>query len=131
MLLAFITGAWGLLHLQENWGYWLLIVGFGAGGGLWSVTSNLGFIRNFGSLHLGEISGLCTAIMVFASAIGPTMLSLGLHVSCTYAAAVWLCLAGLLLLLGAAVVIPHSREHVPGSLSPGTLSSGTTSAGNS
>ena len=113
MLLAFIGGAWGLLHLQHDWGYWLLVAGFGAGGGLWSVTSNLGFIRNFGPLHLGEISGLCTAVMVFASAIGPAMFSLGLDIFGTYAAAEWLCLAGLLLLLIAAVAIPHSREQVP------------------
>ncbi len=35
MLMAFITGAVGLLNLDSNAGYWLLVVGFGAGGGLW------------------------------------------------------------------------------------------------
>jgi sugar phosphate permease len=112
MLLAFIAGAWGLLNLELNWGYWLLIAGFGVGGGLWSVTSNLAFIRNFGALHLGEISGLCTATMVFASAIGPALFSLGLDAFGTYAAAEKLCLAGLLILLIAALLIPHPREQL-------------------
>ncbi|MCZ6830475.1 MAG: MFS transporter [Gammaproteobacteria bacterium] len=110
MLLGFIAGAWGLLHLDADWGYWLLIAGFGTGGGLWSVTSNLAFIRNFGPLHLGEISGLCTATMVFASAIGPALFSLGLDAFGTYAAAEWLCTAALLVLLAAAVLIPHPHE---------------------
>jgi cyanate permease len=107
MLLGFLVGAGGLLGLDMDWGYWLLVTGFGVGGGLWSVVSNLAFIRNFGPLHLGEISGLCTAVMVFASAIGPALFSLGLDHSGSYAVAVWLCIAGLLLLLAAAVVIPH------------------------
>jgi MFS family permease len=117
MLLGFTGGAWGLLHLHTDWGYWLLIAGFGAGGGLWSVTSNLAFIRNFGPLHLGEISGLCTASMVFASAIGPALFSLGLDVFGSYAAAEWLCVAALLVLVTAAVLIPHPNEHLPPQLS--------------
>jgi OFA family oxalate/formate antiporter-like MFS transporter len=90
MLCSFIVGALGLVNLASTPGYWLLVVGFGVGGGLWSITSNLAFIRNFGPLHLGEITGLCSAIMVFASAIGPALFSLGLDVFGTYAAAEWL-----------------------------------------
>ena len=115
MLLGFLVGAGGLLELDIDWGYWLLVTGFGVGGGLWSVVSNLAFIRNFGPLHLGEISGLCTAVMVFASAIGPALFSLGLDHSGSYAVAVWLCIAGLLLLLAAAVVIPHLEDKTTGS----------------
>ena len=29
MLTSFSIGAWGLLHLDNNWGYWLLVGGFG------------------------------------------------------------------------------------------------------
>jgi OFA family oxalate/formate antiporter-like MFS transporter len=113
MLCGFIMGAIGLLNLESNWGYWLLVAGFGGSGGLWSVLSNLAFIRNFGPLHLGEISGLCTSIMVFASAIGPAMFSLGLDFFGTYAAAEYLCLAALLLLLLASLVIKHHHEYLP------------------
>jgi cyanate permease len=127
MLCGFLAGAVGLLGLDMNWGYWLLVTGFGVGGGLWSVISNLAFIRNFGPLHLGEISGLCTAVMVFASAIGPALFSLGLDYSGSYAAAEWLCIAGLLLLLAAAMVIPHLEGRAkPGRLPADSAAGGTT-----
>jgi len=108
MLGSFLAGATGLLYLQYTWGYLALVVGFGIGGGLWSVTSNLAFIRNFGPLHLGEITGLCTSIMVFSSAIGPALFSLGLDYFDSYAAALWVCIAALLLLLGFAIVLKQS-----------------------
>ena len=107
MLLSFLTGALGLLNLSHDWGYALLVAGFGVGGGLWSVTSNLAFIRNFGPLHLGEITGLCTSIMVFASAIGPAMFSLGLDLSGSYAAAMWLCIVMLVALLLFSLTVPQ------------------------
>ena len=108
MLSSFLAGAIGVIYLQHNWGYAALVVGFGIGGGLWSVTSNLAFIRNFGPLHLGEITGFCTSIMVFASAIGPALFSLGLDYSGSYAAALWACIAALVLLLGFAIVVKQS-----------------------
>jgi OFA family oxalate/formate antiporter-like MFS transporter len=111
MLLAFIVGAIGLLNLDQGWGYWLLVTGFGIGGGLWSVNSNLAFIRNFGPLHLGEISGLCTSIMVFGSAIGPALFSLGLDHFGSYDAASSLCLGALMVLLTAALWIKHPGDH--------------------
>jgi len=54
-LIGFIVGAWGLLNLYHNWGYWVLIIGLGTCSGLWGVLSNLAFIRFFGRLYLGEI----------------------------------------------------------------------------
>jgi cyanate permease len=110
MLAAFTCGAWGLLHLEEEWGFWLLACGFGTGGGLWGLISNLAFIRFFGKLHLGEISGLNTSLTVFASAIGPAMFSLGVDYFGTYGAAVWACMAVLLILLTAAIITP---QHEP------------------
>ncbi len=110
MLLSFLCGAQGLLNLQHDWGYWLLTVGFGFGGGLWSVISNLAFIRHFGPLHLGEITGLCMSAMVFGSAIGPALFSLGLDWTGSYAAAEWGCSAGLLLLLLAAIFLVPARD---------------------
>ena len=79
-----------------------LALGFGAGGGLWGVASNLAFIRFFGPLHLGEISGLNTALTVFASAVGPAAFSLGLDYYGSYNVAVKICLGLLVLLLMAA-----------------------------
>jgi MFS family permease len=90
MLSGFVAGAWGLIHLDTDWGYWLLVAGFGTGGGLWGVLSNLAYVRNFGRLHLGAISGLAMSLTVFSSAVGPLLFSAGLDWLTTYDAAVWL-----------------------------------------
>lgn len=76
MLAAFFLGALGVLSLATPLGYGALLLGFGIGGGLWSVLSNLAFVRLFGTEALGEISGLNTALSVFASALGPLAFAL-------------------------------------------------------
>ena len=108
MLGAFLVGAVGLMNLQHSWGYWMLITGFGAGGGLWGVISNLAYIRLFGALHLGEISGLNTAVTVSASAIGPFLFSIGYDLSGSYLAPEVLCavVIGCLLVLALAIRQP-------------------------
>ena len=75
MLIAFTVGAIGLLNLDTEWGFWFLAGGFGTGAGLWGVISSFAFIRFYGPLHLGEISGFNTSVTVFASAIGPAAVS--------------------------------------------------------
>lgn len=57
MLVGFIIGAYGLMHLDEDWGFWLLAAGFGTGGRLWGVTSNLAYIRFFGPCISGRLVG--------------------------------------------------------------------------
>lgn len=99
MLVSFLLGAFGLLNLQHHWGLLLMILGMGAGGGLWGVVSNLAFIRYFGALHLGAISGLCTSLMVFASAIGPALFSIGLDMTESYRASIFICVVMIILLL--------------------------------
>lgn len=110
MLGAFAVGAFGLLNLQQPWGYWLLVLGFGSGGGLWGVLSNLAFIRHHGRLHLGEISGFNTAITVFASAIGPVTFSLSRDWTGSYHGAMWACLAVIMVLLAAATRLPRRPD---------------------
>ena len=95
MLMAFLVGGGGLLHLHTTLGYWMLVVGFGAGGGLWGVLSNLAFVRHFGRLHLGEISGLNTSLTVFASALGPVLFSLGNDLVGSYRGPALICTLGL------------------------------------
>ena len=109
MLIGFIIGAYGLMHLDQRWGFWMLAAGFGAGGGLWGVTSNLAYIRFFGPLHLGEISGLSTSLTVFASAVGPAAFSLGLDYLGSYNAAVQICMVMLVGLLTAAVLVKQEE----------------------
>lgn len=114
MLSSFAIATTGLLNLQHDWGYAALIVGFGIGGGIWSLVSNLVFIRNFGSLHLGEITGLYTSIVVFASAIGPALFSLGFDYFGSYAAAQWACIVALLLLIVFAILTPQQAPNAIG-----------------
>jgi OFA family oxalate/formate antiporter-like MFS transporter len=109
MLSCFMLAGWGLTNLTQDWGYWLLIAGVGAGSGLWSVISNLAFIRHFGALHLGEVTGLVTATMVLGSALGPALFSLGLDWSGSYAAPGWVCIALMLPLLIASLAVRQDK----------------------
>ena len=65
--------------------------------------------RFFGLKHLGEISGLNTALTVSASAIGPAAFSLGLDWSGSYQVPVVLCILGLAVLLIWALVQPSEE----------------------
>ena len=105
MLGAFLVGTLGLYRLDATWGFWLMVIGLGSGGGLWGMLSNLSFVRFFGRRHLGEITGLNTSITVFASAIGPLLFSLGLDLFGSYRSTYALCAFIVAGLLVAAVVI--------------------------
>jgi len=109
MLSCIALAGIGLINLHDGWGYWLLVTGLGVAGGLWSVVSNLAFIRCFGALHLGEVTGLVSAAMVLGSAIGPALFSLGLDWSGSYVAAEWLCIALVLPLFIAALLVPQKH----------------------
>lgn len=107
MLSAFLVGAFGLLNLSEVWGFWMLAAGFGCGGGLWGVISNLAFIRFYGPLNLGAISGFSTSLSVFSSAIGPAAFSLGLDSFGSYSTGIILCIGMLVTLLLTAIILPQ------------------------
>lgn len=113
MLVMFLVGTWGIANLETELGYWSLVVGFGAGGGLWGVISNLAFIRQFGALHLGEISGFNTAITVFASAIGPVAFSLANDLSGSFTTAAYACGVGLLVLLLISIGLSQPSDRRP------------------
>ena len=113
MLVAFLLGAYGLLKLETACGYWLLVVGFGAGGGLWGVLSNLVFVRQFGPRHLGEISGFNTSVTVFASAIGPVLFSFANDVSGRFDMAAIACMFVLMALLVMAMGLPQPLDRKP------------------
>ncbi len=109
MLSSITAGTYGLLNLAEPWGFWLLAAGYGCGGGLWGVISNLAYIRFYGPLNLGAISGLNTSLTVFASAIGPAAFSLGLDMFGSYAAAIQVSIGFVFCLLIAAILIPQNE----------------------
>lgn len=112
MLSALCIGAVGLIQLDQPWGYWVLAAGFGMGGGLWGVVSNLAFIRFFGPLHLGAVSGFNASISVFASAIGPAAFSLAVDFLGSYNAAAKICFVVELGLLIAALLIRQREARI-------------------
>ena len=113
MLVAFLFGTAGLLYLHTNWGYWLLVAGFGVGGGLWGVLSNLAFVRQFGTVHLGEIHGFMASLTVLGSAIGPLAFSLARDYLGSFSAAAWVCGVVLLALLIFAIVVSQPHDQPP------------------
>ena len=110
MVTAMCIGAIGFINLERHWGYWMLIAGFGASSGLWSLLSNLTFIRFFGTAHLGEISGFSSSINVFGSAIGPAVFSLGNDIFGSYAAPAKICLIIFILLLATGIFLKQDES---------------------
>ena len=116
MLMSFLFGAVGLMNLETNTGYWFLVAGFGVGGGLWGTLSNLVFIRQFGATHLGEITGLNTALTVFGSAIGPLIFSVALDLTGSMFNAAFICAGLLVVLLVAAILIRQPLDQSPSAI---------------
>ena len=107
MLLLFLVGASGLIMLRTPLGYALLVVGLGGGGGLWAIISSLAFVRLYGLLHIGEISGLNASLVVLRSAFGPALFSLAADSFGGYYAAYWICVPVLVLLIVLAIAVPQ------------------------
>ena len=91
MLLGSLVSYLGLFLLAPGWTKWLMIVGNGVCAGCWGVLMAVTWPRFFGREHLGAISGFFMALIVFASAIGPWMMSLSLDLTGAYGPAVILC----------------------------------------
>jgi MFS family permease len=113
MLASFLFGTIGFVNLDSDYGYWCLVTGFGIGGGLWGTLANLVFIRQFGASHLGEITGLYTALTVFGSAIGPLMFSLALDLTGTMSNAAIICAVLLVILLVTAILLDQPLDRSP------------------
>ena len=113
MLFSFCIGSLGFINLDTGWGFWVLAFGFGVGGGLWGVISNLSYIRFFGPKHLGEISGFNASLTVFASAIGPAAFSLGFDYFGSYAEPAKICLGFLVILLVTSILLDHKEGKKP------------------
>ena len=91
MLGGFVVGCFGLTELRTQWGFVVLVAGFGLGSGLWATLSSLAYVRFFGRKHLGEISGSAVALSVIGSAVGPALFSLGKDLSGGYTGIAWFC----------------------------------------
>lgn len=103
MLVSLFIAAIGVLLLGSPLGYGVLVLGQGLGGGIWGMISNITWVRLFGRVNLGAISGLNASMMVSFSAVGPALFALGMDLGGSVRPAVWFCMVGFVLLLGAAL----------------------------
>ncbi len=71
MVVGLAIAASGLWALRPGWPVWLLIAGNGMASSTFGSLCSVTWPNFYGRLHLGAISGLNTAVVVFASAIGP------------------------------------------------------------
>ena len=63
----------GILGLPGGPGSWGVIAGMGISWGTYPVLASVTFARYFGRTHLGAIGGMAMTLMVFGSALGPTL----------------------------------------------------------
>lgn len=79
LLIVFLIGcllaSLGIAILDYKIGYYVLILGNGIMGGLFSVLASITWPRFYGRQHLGAISGLSMSLIVFSSAIAPLFFS--------------------------------------------------------
>ena len=87
-------GILGMIFLgQWEIAYYLIILGNGIFGGLFSVLVTVTWPRYYGRDHLGAISGQAMMLMVFASALGPILFSSSLTHLGSYNPGAWVCLS--------------------------------------
>jgi len=96
-LLAMAGSMIGFILLSPKW-IPLITVCFGLSSGLFGLLIGITWPKYFGREHLGAISGLNMAMLVFGSAIGPMLLSLSLNLLDSYRASLFICLSMTLLL---------------------------------
>jgi len=84
MMIAQLLAVLGLTMLDTAFGRWLFFGGQGSAAGMFVALSTVVLPRFFGRTHLGSISGANFSIMVFASAMGPVLFSLGQDLTGSY-----------------------------------------------
>jgi len=75
MMFGGLLACLGMFFLNEAWGRVLLIGGMGSMGGFFGVLNSVTWPRFFGRQHLGAITGRVMSILIFASAIAPSVFS--------------------------------------------------------
>ena len=98
------TAILGVIFLSQ-WeiAYYMIILGNGIMGGLFSVLVTVTWPRYYGRTHLGAISGQAMMIMVFSSAFGPILFSSALSQFGSYVPGALVCLVVYLSLTVAAI----------------------------
>jgi MFS family permease len=99
MLAGIAVGSAGLIVSGATSRFWAIVVGNGVCGGFFGLLLQVTWPRFFGRLHLGAISGLATALTVFASALGPYAYGQLFDVTGSYRLIGWINLAAAVLLM--------------------------------
>jgi len=87
------TSSAGLIVTNPAGRFWTIVAGNGLCGGFFGLLLQVTWPRFFGRRHLGAISGLATALTVFASALGPYAFSQVFEVTGAYRLIGWAILA--------------------------------------
>jgi len=83
----------GLLVTDPAGRFWTMVAGNGVCGGFFGLLLQVTWPRFFGRLHLGAVSGMATALTVFASALGPYVFGQVFEVTGSYRLVGWAVLA--------------------------------------
>jgi len=75
MLLSGLLASTGLLLLSNEIGIYLLVIGLGFLGGLFSVINAVTWPRYYGRKNLGAITGKIMSFLVISSAVAPSLFS--------------------------------------------------------
>ncbi len=102
----------GWLLLDATWGRAMMVVGFGTSGGLFVCLAAVVWPRMFGTKHLGAISGLNMAMMVFASAVGPYIYAFSYERTESYASGIKFGLAFPVVVFVAALFARNPQEAI-------------------
>jgi len=103
LLIVFLIGcllaSLGVAILEYPIGFYVLILGNGVMGGLFSVIAAITWPRFYGREHLGAISGLALSLIVFSSAIAPLFFSRIFTLTNSYSLAGYIGIVAVVLLL--------------------------------
>jgi len=110
-----ILSAIGFFLLGTKAGLWITLLGYGIGGGFFTVLAGVCYPRLFGRKHLGAISGLSMSIIVFSSAIGPYLFSKLNDITGSFTANFYILAVLIIILtvLAAATTNPQLKELTP------------------
>lgn len=82
--LTLIGASIALFLLSSSFGYILLIISLGVGGGLFGMLNIITWPKLYGKKHLGAVSGFAMSIVVAGSAIGPWLFSIIFSITSSY-----------------------------------------------
>lgn len=102
---------YGVLSFRDPLSYWLVTIGFGISGGIFSPLMTVLWPKFYGRKHLGAISGFNMSCMVIASALGPFIFAESYERLGSYDVGIYVCLAipALLFFLAFFVVNPQTQ----------------------